>query len=199
MKFKYGIIFCIIIVILFAVSSFAQEKTEEYKVRVLVSQLYQNPWYGAEIVGESPTDWEFSLTEPMTKILEIGNPAQDILLEYVNDADIKDQIMFLLGGVGDEKAVERIIKAMIPKSKLSRTPNAKKINRSANVALTNITVADVIWHHGGGIVVENCRDNAKECWEKWWKKNKKSFSVKDITQSRRYSNYPNYGIYKNKN
>jgi hypothetical protein len=56
-------------------------------------------------------------------------------------------------------------------------------------------VADVIWHHGGGIVIERCPANPRECWSKWWKKNKSTFSVKGITQSRGYSNYPNYGIY----
>ena len=31
---------------------------------------------------------------------------------------------------------------------------------------------------------------------KWWKKNAGNFAVRSITLSRRYSNYPNYGIYK---
>ncbi len=181
---------------------YGQEKitqNQDSQIKAIISQLYQNHWFGAEIIGESPTQWEFGLTEPMKKILEIGNPAQKVLLENINEENIKDQVIFLLGGVGDEKAVEPIITAMIPKSELNKNLFAKKINRSANLALTNITVADVIWHHGGGIVVERCQENAKECWKNWWKQNKKSFTVKGITQSRRYSNYPNYGIYGNVN
>lgn len=180
---------------------YSQEKNtqnQETRIKTLISQLYQNPWLGAERVGESPTMWEFSLTEPMTKILDIGRATQSELLKEVDNPQIKDQIIFLLGGVGDEQSVEPIIKAMISKPELSKNPQAIKINQSANLALTNITVADVIWHHGGGIVIDKCSENAKECWEKWWAENKKSFSVKNIIQNRGYSNYPNYGIYKNK-
>lgn len=198
MKLEIRIAFCFIFICVFSLSSFAQATDEDTEIRVLVTQLYQNPWRGAEIIGESPTEWDFGLTEPIKKILKIGGPAQNILLEYINNPDIKDQIIFLLGGVGDEKSVEPIIKAMIPKSKMNTARNAEKINRAANLALTNITVADVIWHHGGGIVIERCRDNAKECWENWWKQNKKSFTVKGIKQSRNYSNYPGYGIYGNR-
>lgn len=161
----------------------------------LVSLLHRTPWRGAEIVGESPTQWDFGLTEPMKRILEIGRPAQGILLKNV-DSGIKDQVIFLLGGVGDELVVEPIIGAMIKRGSLSSS-EARRTNRAANLALTNITVADVIWHHGGGVVVERCRDDARECWVDWWKRNKWTFSVSSIKQSRRYSNYPNYGIYRN--
>ena len=88
----------------------------------------------------------------MRRILEIGAPAQDALLENVNDPLIKDQIIILLGGVGDERSVGPIIKSMIRKKDHKSTPNSEQINLAANIALTNITVADVIWHHGGGVV-----------------------------------------------
>jgi hypothetical protein len=202
-KTAFLLIAMILIGGLLEIESFAQKEEQEInapnrkvQIRALISRLYQNPWSGAEIIGESPTQWDFGLTEPMTEILEIGAAAQPELLKEINNPQIKDQIIFLLGGVGDEKAVEPIIETMIPASKLNDTPDAEKINRSANLALTNITVADVIWHHGGGIVVEKCRSQARECWAKWWKRNKKSFTVKGITQSRNYSNYPNYGIYR---
>jgi len=132
----------------------------------------------------------------MLEILKIGSPAQEALLPYLKDKSIKDQVIILLGGVGDERTVSPIIDAMIAEKDTKTVPKAKQINRAANLALTNITVADVIWHHGGGIVIERCSNNSKECWSKWWKKNKHTFSVKGITQSRDYSNYPNYGIYR---
>jgi len=131
----------------------------------------------------------------MQKILEIGSPAQELLLERINDSQIKDQVIILLGGIGDERAVATVIGAMV-ENKTMFMPNGDRINLSLNLALTNITVADVIWHHGGGIEIRKCPDNPKRCWVKWWKKNKATFTVKGIKQSRRYSNYPNYGIYR---
>ena len=143
----------------------------------------------------SPLQWDFQLTEPMRKILEIGSPAQQDLIDNINDASIKDQIIILLGGVGDERSIGPIIKAMIQKKDVKSVPNSRQINLSANIALTNITVADVIWHYGGGIVQVEPPKDSRERWMKWWK-NHRNFAVKTNTQSRNYSNYPNYGIYK---
>ncbi len=132
----------------------------------------------------------------MRRILEIGSPAQEALIENIKDTLIKDQIIILLGGVGDERSIGPIVNAMIGKKDLKSTPHSEQINLAANIALTNITVADVIWHHGGGIVQIDPPEDSKERWMKWWNKNKGNFAVKSITDSRNYSNYPNYGIYK---
>jgi len=193
------IIIVIILMLVISTNLFSQKQETSKDVinRTLISQLYTHPWAGA--VNEcSPMCWDFQFTQPMQKILEIGSTTQDALLENLDNETIKDQIIILLGGVGDERSVAPIINAMIPKKSIKNTPNAERINLSANLALTNITVSEVIWHHGGGIEVRRCPNNSKECWQKWWKKNKSTFTVKEIKQSRNYSNYPNYGIYEQK-
>jgi hypothetical protein len=191
--------FITILAILLSVSigAVAQKEAtiDEREIDALVAELYSSPWDGAFMVA-SPTLWNFNLTQPMMKILQIGAPTEDALLKKLNDPLIKDQVIFLLGGVGDERAVGPIIDAMIAAPEIAKVRGAERINRSANLALTNITVADVIWHHGGGIAVERCPEGPKECWMEWWKENQSTFSVSRITQSRRYSNYPNYGIYR---
>ncbi len=184
------------VMLVFSTNLFSQgQKTsKDVETRTLISELYTHSWAGAEN-NCSPMCWNFQFTQPMQKILEIGSAAQDVLIENLDDVYIKDQVIILLGGVGDEHSVAPIIKAMIAKNSIKNTPNAERINLSANLALTNITVSEVIWHHGGGIEVRKCPDNSKECWQEWWKKNKSTFTVKGITQSRNYSNYPGYGIY----
>jgi hypothetical protein len=142
----------------------------------------------------NPTLWVFNFTSPMLAILQAGPSAQDILLEYVNDPPIRDQIIILLGGVGDQKAVGPIIHAMADSREARASAHAKKVNLAANLALTNITVSDVIWHHGGGITIDRCPDDPKSCWHEWWIQNKETFDVAR-TASRNYSNYPGYGIY----
>jgi hypothetical protein len=186
------------LVLIISINVLGQEsKTDkETNIKALIGELYKHPWPTPQIMVISPTIWEFGFTGPMLKILQMGPVAQNALLEKLSDQRIRDQIMILLGGIGDEQAVGPIIDAMVAADKIDTTPNAKRINLSANLTLTNITVADVIWHHGGGIIVERCPDNPKECWQTWWKENRATFTVKGITQGRRYSNYPNYGIYK---
>lgn len=174
-----------------------QDRIPESEVRKLIEKLYEIEWQGAYPIT-SPLTWSFGFTNPMAEILAIGKPAQNELLTEVSNPKIKDQIIILLGGVGDEKAVEPIINAMIEESEISENSNAGKINLAANIALTNITVAPVIWHHGGGIVETAPPANSKKLWEVWWQENKTTFSVEGITQSRNYSNYPNYGIYRDK-
>ena len=187
----------LLLVVLCASTTTVQGQVRTH-IDVLVSQLYQNPWRGAEIIGESPTLWDFGLTEPMRKLLEVGNPSESFLIEKIGDPAVTDQVIFLLGGVGDETVILPIISAMVGEKDLHRTSNSKRVNRAANLALTNITVADVIWHHGGGVVIERCQGRQKECWQAWWKQNGSTFSISTIKQSRRYSNYPNYGIYRNR-
>ena len=178
-----------------ATYAFAQTTAKDQEVRSLINELRNHPWEGAYAMT-IPLQWDLQLTEPMKRILEIGAPAQEALIENINDPLIKDQIIILLGGVGDERSVGPIIENMIGKKALKSTPKSEQINLAANIALTNITVADVIWHYGGGVVQIDPPVDSKERWVKWWKKNKASFAVKSITRSRNYSNYPNYGIYK---
>ena len=162
----------------------------------LIADLYDHPWAGASLEVISPTMWAFGFTKPMLRLLEIGPDAQGMLLDKLSDPLIKDQVIILLGGIGDERAIEPIINAMIPSKWIHSVPNAERINESASLALTNITAADVIWHHGGGISIRRCPENPKECWSRWWEKNRDSFKVVDLTpKDRAYANYPNYGIY----
>jgi len=123
----------------------------------------------------------------MLKIIEIGPAAQSALLAKLDDPAIKDQAIILLGGLGDERAVGPIIDAMVGKDEIAVKASAQKINLAAVLALTNITVAEVTWHHGGGIEVRRCPQNPKECWSEWWQNNKTAFTVKEIKSVLFYS------------
>lgn len=164
-------------------------------IRALIDQLRSVPWTQPQIVA-SPTIWVFHLTPPMIQILQVGPAAQDVLLEYINDPQVKDQIIFLLGGVGNGNAVEPIIEAMATPDEAHGNAYARRINLAANLALTNITVGDVIWHHGGGITIDACPNDPKSCWSAWWTEHEDTFDILH-TPKRRYSNYPDYGIYQN--
>ena len=169
---------------------------ESQEVQDLIAEMYSNPWRGPERRSVSPTVWNFNLTSPMTRLLEIGAVAQENLLNKLSEQQIKDQVIFLLGGIGNEDVVGPIIDAMIDRGAMAETPNAARINLSANLALTNLTVADVIWPYGGGTVFERCTDNPKSCWQKWWQDNRDTFSVRVVRRDRNYGNYPNYGAYR---
>jgi len=194
MRFAKQLAFALLLIAVTLTNAFSQTAAKDQELRSLIGELRNQHWEGANAVA-IPLQWDLQLTEPMRRLLEIGAPAQDALIENINDPLIKDQIIILLGGVGDERAVGPIIKNMVGKNDLKSTPNSEQINLAANIALTNITVADVIWHYGGGVVRVHPPVDSKERWMKWWKKNESSFAVKSITRSRNYSNYPNYGIY----
>jgi hypothetical protein len=57
----------------------------------------------------------------------------------LDDPKIKDQIIILLGGLGDQKAVLLIIHAMADRNEARDNHYARKVNLAANLALTNIT------------------------------------------------------------
>lgn len=185
----------VLLVVVFPLTLRSQTANKDQEIQRLISELQRQRWEGP-YAATIPLSWDLRLTEPMRRILEIGTPAQDILIENIRHSLIKDQIIILLGGVGDERSIGPIINNMIGKRDLKSSPESEKINLVANIALTNITVADVIWHRGGGIVKIDPPKDSKERWTKWWKKNEGTFSVKGVTHSRNYSNYPNYGIYR---
>jgi hypothetical protein len=188
------LIFAIVLLSGFPVIQSADVMGQDPNIPNLIRELRTHRWEGPYPIA-SPLQWDLQLTEPMRELLDIGPPAQRYLIDNLKNAAIKDQVIILLGGVGDERAVEPIINAMVRQKDLKSNPNSERINLAANIALTNITVADVIWHYGGGVVQTQPPKDSKERWMKWWKKNR-NFAVKTITHSRNYSNYPNYGIYK---
>lgn len=175
------------------VQSIAASEVDEGQIRGFIDDLRSNNWSGPENLG-NPMGWVFHPTAPMIQILQAGPAAQDEVLNSLNDLQIKDQIIFLLGGVGDARAVKPIIDAMADSDEAEVSEYARKVNLAANLALTNLTVADVNWHHGGGITVDRCPDDPKSCWSAWWAKYGKTFDITH-TASRSYVNYPDYGIY----
>jgi hypothetical protein len=184
----------------FTVLSIETNKLDDREVRAAIEQLKSHPWSGPEN-HTSPTLWMFNFTSPILQILQAGPAAQDLLLQSLRDPEsldsknleFKNQIIILLGGVGDERAVEPIIQAMSAENRSST--DARRTNLMANLALTNITQSEVIWGHGGGISLDSCPDDPKGCWLTWWTQNRAKFKVSTELLSRRYSNYPNYGIY----
>jgi hypothetical protein len=175
------------------VESVRPSEVPESQLRDWISQLRYDRWTQPENIA-NPTAWIFHFTPPMRQILLAGPAAQDVLLQYLDDAQIKDHIIILLGGIGDRKAVGPIIKAMADRNEARDNTYGRKVNLVANLALTNITVGDVIWHHGGGITRDACPDDPKSCWYAWWIEHRATFEVSK-TPSRNYSNYPSYGIY----
>jgi hypothetical protein len=180
----------------FALKTQRASQENDAEVQALISQLYHYDWRGVEIILPKIAH---HLTPPMKKILEIGAPAQHRLLEKLPDPRIKDQILYLLGGIGDESIISPIIEAMLDEDHINTIANAKHINRIANFALTNITAADVAFRKTKGRdVVLNCsEEKSKSCWGQWWEKNRNTFAVKTLTsEDRSFTLYPNYGIYR---
>ncbi len=174
------------------VSSMESSELSENEIEMLVGELKMNPWQGPMNMTV-PTHWFFSFTPPMLKLLQAGRGAQQILLRHIDNQDIQDQIVILLGGVGDEEAIPPIIELMSDGGTALDT-KAKRLNLVGNLALTNLTVSEVVWHHGGGLSVDACPDTPRSCWSRWWSENRGKVSV-GIDGDRLYSNYPNYGIY----
>jgi hypothetical protein len=164
----------------------------------LTDQLREHTWAGIQLIGMSPANWAVHLTRPMKEILRYGSAAQGILLQRISDPRITDQVIFLLGGVGDERAIGPIINAMIDPRDVDRSSNATKINFSADFALTNITAAEVVWPHAGGNLILQCPlRESQRCWQEWWRKNRLTFTAAAVTlQERDQPYYPSYGIYR---
>jgi len=175
------------------VRSMESSELDKEVIEGLVAQLRVLPWRGPENHC-SPMCWDFAFTDPMIQILQAGRGAQVVLLDHLSDPAIQDQVVMLLGGVGDETAIWPIINTLTDGDHTRLDERSKHLNLVGNLALTNLTVSEVVWHHGGGITITRCPDTTRSCWSKWWLDRKDSFKV-GVGGDRLYSNYPNYGIY----
>ena len=175
------------------VHSIESNELSKDAIEGLVSHLKVVPWRGPENYC-SPLCWNFAFTDPMIQILQAGRGAQGVLLDHLSDQAIQDQIVMLLGGVGDENVIWPIIETLTDGNEAALDARSKRLNLIGNAALTNLTVSEVIWHHGGGITIPRCPDTARSCWSKWWLEQKDRFKV-GVGGDRYYTNYPNYGIY----
>lgn len=176
------------------VRAIESSELDEQAIEGLVGLLGIVSWRGGPTNFGNPTSWDFAFTEPMIAILQAGRSAQRVLLDHLSDPTIQDQVVILLGGVGDEKAIWPIIATLTDGNEATLDERSKRLNLIGNLALTNLTVSDVIWHHGGGITRDACPETPRSCWTKWWLDRKDSFKVGNGSD-RLYSNYPNYGIY----
>ncbi|GEM_PF-1439364 len=178
-----------------------EKRTTADEVQDLIQRLHTTSWDGSFTVGMSPTSGTHHVTKPIQRIFEIGAPAQELLLQKLPDAKIQEQLIFLLGGIGDEKAIPAIINSMVEEKNLRDNPNAKRINFIANVALTNLTAADVFFPKSGGNIIYNCNlEESKFCWQRWWRQNASHFTTKTVKDAdRMFQCYPSYGIYRMKN
>jgi hypothetical protein len=175
-----------------AVRSVESSELTRDAIETLVNQLKVVPWRRPENHC-SPMCWDFAFTDPMIQILQAGTGAQGVLLDHISDHDIQDQVVMLLGGVGDENAILPIIETLSDGNETTLEAKSNRLNLVGNLALTNLTVSEVIWHHGGGIPLQRCPTTPKSCWLAWWF-HQKAFKV-GIGGDRLYVNYPNYGIY----
>jgi hypothetical protein len=175
------------------VRSIESNELSQDAIEALVSQLKVVPWRGPENHCV-PLCWSFAFTDPMIQILQAGSGAQAILLDHIGDQGIQDQVVMLLGGIGDERSIWPIVETLTDGSEATLDAKSKRLNLIGNVALTNLTVSEVIWHHGGGITIDACPTTVRSCWSKWWLEQKDTFKV-GAGSNRHYTNYPNYGIY----
>jgi hypothetical protein len=175
------------------VHSIESNELSKDAIEALVSQLKVAPWRGPEDYCMPPC-WSFAFTDPMIQILQAGRGAQGVLLDHLSDQVLQDQVVVLLGGVGDENVIWPIIETLTDGNEAALDARSKRLNLVGSLALTNLTVSEVIWHHGGGITIPRCPDTVRSCWSKWWLEQKDKFKV-GVGGDRNYTNYPNYGIY----
>src|SRR2546423_7218589 len=95
----------------------AQENTKarEAEIGNLVKELYKDPWEGSgafRFCVSANFGWVVWLDGAMKRIIEMGPTAQETLLKKLSDPTIKDKVMILLGGLGDERVIGPIIDAM---------------------------------------------------------------------------------------
>jgi hypothetical protein len=181
-------------IVLLAAAASAQSRGSVEAQRVVAS-LAQYDWKGATTISESPVSWDFAVTPPMNQLLAAGADARPALLAELSNEKVLDQVLFLLGGVGDESSIDPILTAMgLAREKLSGE-RRERVLAAGSVALSNITGEPVVWWYCGGVVTRRCSLDPLDCWSTWWLANKARFRASDPTH-RKSRCRPGYGLYR---
>ncbi len=181
-------------VLMLAAAGSAQSR-ESFDAQRAVASLAQFEWKGAMTISESPISWDFAVTPPMSQLLAAGADARPALQAELSNESILDQVLFLLGGVGDESSIDPILTAMgLAREKLSGE-RRERVLAAGSLALSNITGEPVVWWYSGGVVTRRCSDDPLDCWSAWWLANKASFRASDPVH-RESRCRPGYGLYR---
>ena len=172
-----------------AIESMEASELNEQAIEEKIGHLTIIPWRGEPVEECNRGCWsDFVLTDAMVEILQVGRGAQSVLLRHLGDQSIADQIVMLLGGVGNENAIQPVLNTLSDGDDEVLGDRAKRLNLVGNVALTNLTLRDVVgWGSG-------CEHTLKTCWLKWWADHKATFK-EDAIDFRRVGDYPGFGIY----
>lgn len=172
-----------------AIRSIEGGELSEQEIEATVKQLKAFPWHGQPMEECNRGCWnDFAFTDAMIEILQAGRAAQSALLRHLSDESIEDQIVMLLGGVGDENAIQPIVETLTDGDDAVLDEKSKRLNMVGRAALRNLTVV------GAGSCEFLNHNTPRTCWSKWWLDHKNTFK-EDVLGFRRISEYPNYGIY----
>jgi hypothetical protein len=69
----------------------------------------------------------------MVQILQAGTGAQEVLLRHVRDQTIQDQILMLLGGIGNERAIWPIIETLTDGNEAANDARSNRLNLVGNL------------------------------------------------------------------
>ena len=186
---------CALAAVLMLAATGSAQSRGTFDARRAVASLAQFDWKGATTISESPVTWDFAVTPPMSKLLAAGADARPALLAELSNETILDQVLFLLGGVGDESSIDPILTAMgLAREKLSGE-RRERVLAAGSLALSNITGEPVVLWYGGGVVTRRCSDDPLDCWSAWWLANKASFRASDPAH-RESRCRPGYGLYR---
>lgn len=173
------------------VDSIESNELSEQELEEMVTRLTVVRWPGQPGQACNRGCWvDFAFTDAMVEILQAGRGAQSVLLQHLDDQSIEDQIVMLLGGIGDETAIPPIIERLTDGDKDALDKRSNRLNLVGNAALMNLTADDVEAFGTGSM----CSNTLRTCWSKWWVERKASFR-EDAILFRGFSSYPNYGMY----
>jgi HEAT repeat protein len=145
----------------------------------LIKQLYEPAgkvvWNGSCV---SPGGEGFNLTLPVMKLIYLGEKARPAVQKRLNDPAIQNEVVLILGAIGDKSSISALIDAYPEIDRRSKTPLYDNHPLHSKIvfftyALTYLT-GEPIGRSSDGA---DCHPNNKRLWKEWWRLAEQDFRV----------------------
>jgi len=115
---------------------------------------------------------------PMKELLRLGERARTLLHEHVNDPGIQNEVVLVLGAIGDRATVSLLIEQYPDALAKSHAPDNPQWMKTVcfTFALTYLTGQPI----GRSRYGADCDPRNRELWQRWWHENGGIFEVSKI-------------------
>jgi HEAT repeat protein len=163
-------------------------ETQAEEIESLIAQL-RKPVNKVRLSGWIDNDEILEYSPPMNRLVAFGDAARESLHQRLNDAEIQNEVVAILGWIGDERTVKLLVQHYPDLQMLPEDPGAFELSPQKMKAVCFTCALEALTHEDfrrSKWETKYSPGNRKK-WQDWWARNEKIFWVTDVATYETYT------------